>query len=96
MTFQKNYGTHYVDYASKIIQNNNGDFFITGVTQGFGAGGNIFLMNMASDGSIKWVKDFFGVNSDIPYDMISNQDGGFSLVGSTWVLEQVIQDSEYL
>ncbi|MBK6398331.1 MAG: T9SS type A sorting domain-containing protein [Bacteroidetes bacterium] len=84
LTFQKNYGTHYVDYASKIIQNNNGDFFITGVTQGFGAGGNIFLMNMASDGSIKWVKDFFGVNSDIPYDMISNQDGGFSLVGSTW------------
>ena len=52
LTFQKNYGTHYVDYASKIIQNNNGDFFITGVTQGFGAGGNIFLMNMASDGSI--------------------------------------------
>src|SRR6185295_9949343 len=49
-----------------------------------GAGGNIFLMNLNQQGHIVWVKDFFGVNDDTPYDMILNQNGGASIVGSTY------------
>lgn len=83
ITFEKNYGTNQGDWASKIIQQSNGEYVLTGVTNGYGAGGDIFLLKIDTVGNIKWIKNLFGVNTDNPYDMIMNNDGGFSIVGST-------------
>lgn len=83
ITFQKTYGTNYQDWATKIIQPNKNEYLITGYTDGFGASGNIFLLDLDSLGNIKFLKNFFGVNADVAYDVFVNRLNGFSIIGYT-------------
>jgi hypothetical protein len=82
-TFQKVFGTHLWDDVGQVVHRTNGDLLISGTTNGYGAAGNIILLCIDSSGNYKWVKNFFGVGSDNGYSLIKDQNGGFSIAGST-------------
>jgi hypothetical protein len=80
--FVKHYGTHYREYATRILEKNN-QYYITGVTWAYTSAGDIFLMNVDSLGITNWTKSYFGVNRDYPEDMFY-EGNGFSIIGYTY------------
>ena len=82
-TFHKRYGSDFYDIGHKVIQTLDGNYLIVGYTIGFGSGGNAMLIKVDTNGTILWVKDYAGINSDIIYDVEELSDISLVMVGST-------------
>lgn len=67
--FNKKYGTDHFDNSVSITQTNDAGYAVTGMTTGNGAGGDIFLMKLNTQGTIEWTKNIFGVNADHSFDL---------------------------
>ncbi|MEO0180287.1 MAG: hypothetical protein ABIM74_00855 [candidate division WOR-3 bacterium] len=67
-----------------IIQTFDGGFVITGHTQSSGVGGHdLFVLKLASDGSLSWAKTIGGVNDDDGRSIMQTQDGDLVIAGGT-------------
>lgn len=88
--WEKLYGGTQADYANSIIQNNNGDFIITG--QSNSSDGDFPLNKGATDlvslklnnlGNIVWQKTYGGTNNDVGKFVIQDTDSSFVITGSS-------------
>ncbi len=72
------------DYAYSIIQSTDGGYAIAGGTFSFGAGlEDIYIVKLASDGSLQWSKTIGGSNYDEAHSIIQTTDGGYAIAGYT-------------
>ncbi len=71
------------DAATAALQLSDGSFVITGYTDAFGQGGDdVFLMKLASDGTLQWVRVYGDTLDDVP-QFISTAYNGFVIGGYT-------------
>ncbi|MDA0986280.1 MAG: hypothetical protein O3A55_01530 [Bacteroidetes bacterium] len=72
------------DRGYSIISTSDGGFAITGSTKSFGSGNeDVWLIKLDANGIKLWSRTFGGSASDIGYDLVQMQDGGFTITGST-------------
>src|SRR4029077_15981822 len=81
--FHLRYGTTFHEETKRVIQTNDGNYIVAGQTDGFGSGGNAFLMKVNGNGNIIWIKDYSGINSDIIFDVIELADSNLVMCGAT-------------
>lgn len=95
--WEKTFGYAGLDYGLSIIQTNDNGYFLTGVldvtgsggegntrnSQTLHAGGDYWALKIDEIGNLQWSKYFGGFFSDTPYDAIQTEDNGFLIVGSS-------------
>ena len=95
--WEKPFGYAGLDYGLSIIQTNDNGYFLTGVldvtgsggegntrnSQTLHAGGDYWALKLDTNGNLQWSKYFGGFNSDTPYDAIQTDDNGFIIIGSS-------------
>jgi uncharacterized delta-60 repeat protein len=80
----KSYGGSSADAARSIQQTTDGGYIVAGYTTSFGAGGSdVWLVKMASDGSVDWQKTYGGSSEDGASSVQQTADGGYIVAGST-------------
>lgn len=82
--FNERYGTIHWDYGTAITSTIDGGFAVTGTTFGSGAGGDIFLMKINSQGFLQWTKNIFGVNNDRAVAIYQLANGNYIIGGQTY------------
>ena len=81
--FQRRIGSSYYDFATRVIQTQDGNFLTVGFTEGFGSGGNAFIMKVNSSGNLMWIKDYSGINGDVITDVLELPDKKLVMCGYT-------------
>lgn len=81
--WSKTYGGSGDDRAYSILQTDEGGFIAAGYTTSYGAGDNdIWVLKLASDGSIEWQKTYGGGENEIAYSILQTNDRGYIIAGS--------------
>jgi uncharacterized delta-60 repeat protein len=71
------------DQAYSIQQTIDGGYIVAGQTESFGAGsGDIWILKLASDGTIEWQKTYGGSGGEIAYSIQQTSDGGYIVAGA--------------
>jgi len=82
--FQKNYGGSNNEYGKAVLEYSNGDLFIIGSTESFGAGQkDVYLIKTDAKGNTIWTKTFGGSGNDDPNEIIVASDGNLFILGNT-------------
>lgn len=82
--WDKTFGGPQEDFARSIIETNDGGFVFASNTKSFGIGNNdILVININSNGVEKWNTTFGTVNDDIPTCVVTTDDGGFLITGTS-------------
>jgi hypothetical protein len=82
--WNKTYGGTKTDYASSIIQANDGGYVLAGYTYSYGVGnGDFWLVKTDSFGNLQWNRTFGGTKADYAFSLVQTVDGGFALAGVT-------------
>jgi uncharacterized delta-60 repeat protein len=70
------------DYVYSTIQTSDGGYALAGVTKSFGAGSyDMFIVKLASNGSLLWSKTVGGMFNDWAHSIIQNTEGGYTIAG---------------
>ncbi|NER35226.1 MAG: hypothetical protein F6J93_14650, partial [Oscillatoria sp. SIO1A7] len=82
------FGTNASDRGYGITTDNNGNFYVTGQTNGELGGNNagnddIFLAKYDSSGNQQWSQQVGSSNNDQPYDVTTDSNGNIYITGST-------------
>lgn len=83
ITFQKSFDGSGSDVGKAVCQTNDGGYVITGWTNQFGSGGDIYLIKTDSLGTLQWAKNFGGTASDGGFSVQQTHDNGYAIAGST-------------
>ncbi|MCB9251498.1 MAG: T9SS type A sorting domain-containing protein [Flavobacteriales bacterium] len=90
IVWQRSYGGSFDDYPYSVEKDFHGGYYVSGYTgsndgnvNGNNGGIDVWLLNIAEDGTLKWQKTFGGSGSDIAYSMVSNTDGSVVMTGSS-------------
>jgi hypothetical protein len=84
MLWDKTYGGTGNDYASSVVQTNDGGYLIAGTTNSFGSGNyDMYLVKTDPAGNIEASAAFGGVNDDRGSAAIETSDGGYAITGYT-------------
>jgi uncharacterized delta-60 repeat protein len=85
--WQKTYGGPSYDnvtFSIPIQQTADGGYIVAGSTTSFGAGyGDIWVLKLNADGTIKWQKTYGGSSYDTAYSIQQTADGGYIVAGAT-------------
>jgi hypothetical protein len=80
----QSYGGSSVDWANGVIPSGDGNFFMFGGTQSFGAGAkDMYLVKFDASGNSLWTHTYGGSGDDVAEAMIPCGNGDFLLLGST-------------
>ncbi len=72
------------DHAYSIQQTTDGGYVVAGETESFGAGNtDIWILKLASDGTIEWQKTYGGYASDGANSIRQTVDGGYVVAGQS-------------
>jgi hypothetical protein len=83
-TFQRTYGTSDTQTGTCIQNTLDGNYIVSAMVRGMGAGYNDFLlMKINTSGGLLWAKTYGGTGDDNAYFVTSCSDGGYILSGST-------------
>lgn len=94
--WKKHYGdTNRADACFSVIQNNSGDYFLTGYSNTFNGGQAMDLALIKTDvnGNLIWGRGFGGQGVDIGYSIISSLDDGYYIAGKYFDVE--FTDDQY-
>ena len=94
ISWEKSYGFPGNDLGFSIIQTLNGDFFVSGVLDVSGsggdgndrslhAGGDYWGLKLDNNGTKIWRRYFGGSFTDSAFDVVATDDDGFILIGSS-------------
>jgi PKD repeat protein/predicted secreted protein len=84
IVWEKSFGGPGVENAYAIEDTVDGGFIVAGVTDSFGAGGqDIWVVKLASDGTVEWEKSYGDVGADIAYDIKQTVDQGYVIAGGS-------------
>lgn len=87
--WQKQYVGAGDDVAYNILKTKEGDFVITGATTSKGLGDyDALVMKTDAGGVVKWQKFFGTSNDDYGYYLTESKDGGYLLVGETFLKDR--------
>jgi hypothetical protein len=74
-----------LDEAWSVIETDDGDYLIAGMTMSYGAGSNdMWLVKISADGDSLWSRTYGGAASDGAYDVIQDSAGDYILAGYSW------------
>jgi hypothetical protein len=83
-SWSQTYGGVGVDIGYKVLQNQNGNFFIAGRTSSQSTGDyDIFLLKTDNQGNELWTKTYGGLYDDVCADFIITSDDDLILTGYT-------------
>ena len=98
--WQKSHGGSGNDYAYSIKNTSDGGFIVSGDTYSFNGdvtgnhGNNDFwVLKLNPSGDLQWQKTLGGYSSDMPFDIIQANDGGYTVVGKTFSMDGDITNS---
>ena len=97
LQWEKTFGYSGLDYGLSILQTNDNGYFLTGVldvtgsggqgntrnNQTLHAGGDYWALKIDVNGNLQWSKYFGGFFTDTAFDGIQTDDNGFLIVGSS-------------
>lgn len=86
VVWSKSFGDYYLDYATSVSFDYEGNHLITGFTNNYGFGySDIFLINISDEGFLEWGKLFGGQNHDVSGagSVIATSVEGYYLASST-------------
>lgn len=87
--WQKKYDGGGDDVAYSLLKTKDGDFVIVGATTSKGSGDyDALLIKTDAGGVVKWQKFFGTDNDDFGYYVTESKDGGFLLVGETFLKDK--------
>jgi len=84
LDWQKTYGGSGGDFAYSIQQTTDGGYIVAGCRYSFGAGGDVYILKLKSDGSLDWEKTYGGSNYDYANSIQQKTDGGYIVAGETY------------
>lgn len=83
--WQKRYGDALQDAASGILQTSDGGYIVAGSTTPVASGlENVWVLKLASDGSVTWQKAYGGSGVDTAACVQQTADGGYIIAGKTY------------
>jgi len=94
ITWEKSYGFPGNDLGFSVLQTSDGGYFVSGVLDVSGsggdgndrslhAGGDYWGLKLDANGNKIWRRYFGGSFTDSAFDIITSDDGGFILIGSS-------------
>ncbi|MFO8078447.1 MAG: hypothetical protein R6U21_07395 [Thermoplasmatota archaeon] len=82
--WNKTFGGNDADRGEDIIQTSDGGYLITGGATPSDVGwDDVILIKTNENGDIQWTKSYGGSDQDIAYSVISTDDGGYLIGGTT-------------
>ena len=81
--WQEVFGESDNDYAYSIQQTTDGGYIVAGYTESFGAGGDVYIIKLSSNGQQQWYKTFGGSGNDCARSIQQTTDGGYIVAGET-------------
>ena len=72
------------DYGYSVQQTSDGGYIMTGHTESFGNGDDVYLVKADANGVQQWSQTFGGWDYDDGYSVQQTSDGGFVIVGVTY------------
>lgn len=81
--WQKLYGGPQYETARSVKEYPGGGYVLTGQTESYGVGGDIYLVRTDAVGDTIWTKTYGGANSDDGNGVVANSDGSIVLVAET-------------
>ena len=69
--------------SEDMIPISGGGFVVTGYTESFGTGGDLWLMEFNASGALQWAKTFGGSGFEGGWNIAATSDGGSVVVGET-------------
>jgi len=69
--------------SEDMVMLSGGACLVTGYTESFGTGGDLWLMKFSASGSLEWAKTFGGSGFEAGWIMDGTSDGGCIVVGET-------------
>jgi uncharacterized delta-60 repeat protein len=83
VVWAKTIGGSSYDFANSITQSSDGGYVVAGYTSSFGAGGDIYIVKLDSDGNVVWTKTIGGSSMDVARSIIRSSDGSYVVAGYT-------------
>jgi hypothetical protein len=78
----KVFGTTGINYPNSIVETSDGNYFIAGYTNSYGAGSyDAWLIKMSPSGSLLWWNTYGGTGIDDAREIIATSDGNYVIVG---------------
>ena len=82
--WETNFGGSSGDYGYSVQQTSDGGYIMTGHTESFGNGDDVYLIKADANGVQQWSQTFGGWDYDDGYSVKQTSDGGFIVVGVTY------------
>jgi hypothetical protein len=83
LAWLKSYGGINDEYGTSIVATSGGGYVVSGQTNSFGVGGDIFLMEIDINGNLLWAKTAGDVGSETARNLKKTIDGGYVTAGVT-------------
>jgi len=77
------YGGSEFDSGTSVKETSDGGFIVTGWTESFGAGGDVYLIRTNADGDTLWTRAHGGQYQDFGESVLQTQDDGYLITGSS-------------